>query len=204
MNASLPWSRVEDAVRGIFARRYFANNGPLVRELDGALARALRVEHAICVANADWALTLLAMAVARQGDVLVRGNADPSTFAAVRWAGLAPVVEPGPSVVAVVEVIDNPQHTVVPADKPILVDARGVTPFRVAAHAAVFSLQSLNAGEGGFIITDDADLAARLRTMRNFHPSETFAAVDLRTNAKMSEMQAALGLIALEQWQAAR
>lgn len=203
MNASLPWSHVEDVVRGIFARRYFANNGPLVRELDAALARALGVRHAICVANGDWALTLLAMAVARQGEVLVRGTTDSSTVHALCWAGLTPVSKPGAGVVAIVDVVDAPRG-VTPADKPVLVDGRAVAPFRVDALGAVFSLNSIHAGEGGFIVTNDDDLAARLRTMRNFHPSETFAAVDLRTNAKMSEMQAALGLVALQQWQAAR
>ena len=203
MNASLPWPDVEEAVRGIFARRYFANNGPLVRELDAALARALEMQHAICVANGDWALTLLAMAVARQGEVLVRGNADASTFHALLWAGLTPVSKSGDGVVAIIDVIDGPRE-VVSVHKPVLVDGRAVPPFRVDSLGAVFSLNSIHAGEGGFIVTDDAVLAARLRTMRNFHPSETFAPVGLRTNAKMSEMQAALGLIALEQWQAAR
>ena len=58
-----------------------------------------------------------------------------------------------------------------------------------------FSLHAsgvLNGGEGGFVTTNDDRLADRLRTIRNFRSSETFAPSSLRTNGKMSEMQAAL------------
>jgi dTDP-4-amino-4,6-dideoxygalactose transaminase len=56
----------------------------------------------------------------------------------------------------------------------------------------------LNAGEGGCITTNDAKLADRLRTMRSFHGSETFAPVPVRFNGKMSEAQAALALLSLD------
>lgn len=55
----------------------------------------------------------------------------------------------------------------------------------------------MNAGEGGCITTNDPDLAKRIKTMRSFHGSETFAQVSLRFNAKMSEAQAALALLSL-------
>jgi dTDP-4-amino-4,6-dideoxygalactose transaminase len=57
----------------------------------------------------------------------------------------------------------------------------------------------LNGGEGGCITTNDAGLAARLRTIRNFHPGETFVPVPTRMNGKMSEAQAALALLSLRQ-----
>jgi dTDP-4-amino-4,6-dideoxygalactose transaminase len=61
-------------------------------------------------------------------------------------------------------------------------------------HATKF----LNAGEGGAVVTDDDDLAARVRLMQNFG----FRGYDdvgyIGTNGKMSEMSAALGLTNLE------
>ena len=90
MNEPMAWPQVEEAVRGIFARRYFANNGPLVRQLDAGLAAALGVGHAVCVTNGTAALTLLAMAVARSGEVVVPPDAPRSTIDALRWAGLVP------------------------------------------------------------------------------------------------------------------
>ncbi len=204
MNEPMAWPQVEEAVRGIFARRYFANNGPLVRQLDAGLAAALGVGHAVCVTNGTAALTLLAMAVARSGEVVVPPDAPRSTIDALRWAGLVPTSAVSASAVAVVDVLGEGKVAASEPSLPLLVDARAVSPRRVAGLGAAFSLESMNAGEGGFITTDDAALAGRLRTMRNFHPSETFADVDVRTNAKMSEMQAALGLIALENLRAAR
>ncbi|ADK85536.1 DegT/DnrJ/EryC1/StrS aminotransferase [Desulfarculus baarsii DSM 2075] len=58
----------------------------------------------------------------------------------------------------------------------------------------------LNAAEGGCATTDDDEMAARLRTVRNFHNQETFARVGARINAKMSEAQAAMALLSLEDY----
>lgn len=69
----------------------------------------------------------------------------------------------------------------------------------------VFSFHAtkvLNAAEGGCATTDDDDMAARLRTIRNFHVQETFAPAELRLNAKMSEAQAAMALLSLEDYPA--
>lgn len=66
--------------------------------------------------------------------------------------------------------------------------------------AEVFSLHAtkfVNSGEGGVIATNDAELAARLRRMRNFGMQDAQVA-ETGTNAKMSELTAALGLTSLE------
>ena len=64
----------------------------------------------------------------------------------------------------------------------------------------VFSFHAtkiLNGAEGGCLTTDDDELASRIRTVRNFHLSESFAPVALRINGKMSEAQAAMALLGL-------
>jgi dTDP-4-amino-4,6-dideoxygalactose transaminase len=61
-------------------------------------------------------------------------------------------------------------------------------------HATKF-IQSF---EGGMIATRDADLAARLRLMRNFGFAGVDRIVSAGTNAKMSEAHAAMGLTSLE------
>jgi dTDP-4-amino-4,6-dideoxygalactose transaminase len=66
--------------------------------------------------------------------------------------------------------------------------------------AEVFSFHAtkvLNGTEGGCITTNDDQLAAKLRTIRSFHPGEEYAAVPLRINGKMSEAQAAFALLGL-------
>jgi dTDP-4-amino-4,6-dideoxygalactose transaminase len=52
-------------------------------------------------------------------------------------------------------------------------------------------------GEGGACITRDPKLAERLRRLRYFGLNESLEAVDVGTNAKMSELHAALGLASL-------
>ncbi len=55
-------------------------------------------------------------------------------------------------------------------------------------------------GEGGMIVTDDAQLAARCRSLRNlcFKPELRFVHDELGWNLRMTNMQAALGLAQLE------
>jgi perosamine synthetase len=55
-------------------------------------------------------------------------------------------------------------------------------------------------GEGGMIVTDDAGLAARCRSLRNlcFDPKKRFVHDELGWNYRMSNLQAAVGLAQLE------
>ena len=62
--------------------------------------------------------------------------------------------------------------------------------------ATVYSLtptKPLVAGEGGLIATSDRDLAARLRQARNYGKGEGYDCALLGLNARMTEIQAALG-----------
>jgi len=56
-------------------------------------------------------------------------------------------------------------------------------------------------GEGGMLVTDDPDLAARCAYLRNlcFQPQQRFVHKELGWNYRMSNLQAALGLAQLEQ-----
>lgn len=56
-------------------------------------------------------------------------------------------------------------------------------------------------GEGGMVVTDDAQLAASCRSLRNlcFQPSKRFVHERLGWNYRMTNLQAALGLAQLEQ-----
>jgi dTDP-4-amino-4,6-dideoxygalactose transaminase len=227
------WDKVEQVFRDIFRRRYFANHGPLVRQLERAIAARLGVEHAVCVTNGTVGLMVLAKALELSGEVIVPAFTFPATVHALAWAGIEPVlcdvsrdthmVTPAtvaplltPRTVGILAVhlwgrvcdVDALQH---------LADRRGVQLIFDSCHAIgctrrarqiggfgaaeVFSFHAtkiVNAAEGGCITTNDARLAAGLRTIRNFHATETFAPVALRMNGKMSEAQAALALLSLD------
>jgi dTDP-4-amino-4,6-dideoxygalactose transaminase len=55
-----------------------------------------------------------------------------------------------------------------------------------------------NAAEGGAVLTNDDELAARMRVIRNFGFVALDEVVSLGTNAKMNELCAAMGLTSLE------
>lgn len=68
-------------------------------------------------------------------------------------------------------------------------------------NAEVFSFHStkfFNTFEGGAVTTNDDDLAARIRLMRNFGFTGLDNVIYIGTNGKMSEISAAMGLTSLE------
>jgi dTDP-4-amino-4,6-dideoxygalactose transaminase len=68
--------------------------------------------------------------------------------------------------------------------------------------AEVFSFHAtkfVNSGEGGAVVTNNDDLASRIRLMKNFGFAEGYDnVVHIGTNGKLSEMSAAFGLTNLE------
>jgi dTDP-4-amino-4,6-dideoxygalactose transaminase len=79
--------------------------------------------------------------------------------------------------------------------------SRRGTPIGGLGDAEVFSFHGtkvLNSAEGGAITTRDDELARRLRLLRNFGFAGFDNVVALGTNAKMSELSAAMGLTSLE------
>jgi dTDP-4-amino-4,6-dideoxygalactose transaminase len=58
--------------------------------------------------------------------------------------------------------------------------------------------KALSGCEGGCVVTNDDELADRVRTVRNFHVSQSFSKVPLRINGKMSEAQAAMVLMGID------
>lgn len=80
-----------EAFDGLFDRRFFANHGPLERQLDRELAQRFGVRHAIGVVNATVALMLTLRALDLKGEVIVPAFTFPATVQSVSWAGLKPV-----------------------------------------------------------------------------------------------------------------
>ena len=68
-------------------------------------------------------------------------------------------------------------------------------------NAEVFSFHAtkfVNTFEGGAVVTNDSDLAARIRLMKNFGFAGYDNVIYIGTNGKMSEVSAAMGLTALD------
>lgn len=228
-----PWDEFEKAFRGIFARRYFTNHGPLVRELDRRLAEYLGVRHVICVTNATVALMVACKALDLRGEVIVPSFTFPATVQALKWAGLSPVFcDVDPLIHNINASLAEPLITgrtsailgvhvwgraCDPDGLAALCSVRGLQLFYDAAHGigcthrgasiaglgatAIFSFHAtkvFSSAEGGCLATNDDRLADRIRTVRNFHVAETYERVPLRINGKMTEAQAAMGLLSLD------
>jgi dTDP-4-amino-4,6-dideoxygalactose transaminase len=68
-------------------------------------------------------------------------------------------------------------------------------------NAEVFSFHAtkfFNTFEGGAVTTNDDDLAAKIRLMRNFGFADYDKVIYIGTNGKMSEVSAAMGLTSLD------
>lgn len=227
------WEKVESMLLGIFRRQYYANHGPLVRQLDQRIAKYVGIKHAICVTNEVIGLMVLVKGMELSGEIILPASTPIETVEACMWAGLKPIlcdIDPkthtfqSDSIARLItsntsailglhprgKVIEPEILSKLAAEhqiKLIYDAASNIGCFHAEKHigrfgqASVFSFHEsgiLNGAEGGCIVTDDDELADRLKTIRNFHPSETFADVPLRINGKMSEAQAGLALLSLE------
>ncbi len=85
------WADYVQAMRGIFERQYYTNQGPVVRELESALQERLNVRHVICVANATIGLMMAADALELQGRVITPAFSFIATSQSLTWAGLEPL-----------------------------------------------------------------------------------------------------------------
>lgn len=85
------WDRYESAVRGIFDRQYYNNNGPLLTQLEDKLQQFLGIKHAICVSNATIGLMMVADALRLSGKVILPAFTFIASPQSVSWAGLEPL-----------------------------------------------------------------------------------------------------------------
>jgi dTDP-4-amino-4,6-dideoxygalactose transaminase len=102
---------------------------------------------------------------------------------------------------ALVEIASRHELDIVFDAAPAYGATYGGRPIGTFGRAEVFSFHAtkiVNCGEGGAVVTDDDDLAARLRLMRTFGFADTDYVVSAGTNAKMSELAAAMGLCSME------
>ncbi|GHO82752.1 DegT/DnrJ/EryC1/StrS family aminotransferase [Dictyobacter formicarum] len=61
-----------------------------------------------------------------------------------------------------------------------------------------YATKNMTTGEGGMVTTNDADIAKRLRLLRNHGQKERYQHIDLGYNLRMTDIQAALGIVQLQ------
>lgn len=87
---------------------------------------------------------------------------------------------------------------------PVVIDAAAaidtLTPVRSLSVVSLHATKLLGAGEGGVVVSTDAALVAKVRSLSAFGFRGARIAHLAGTNAKMSEYHAAVGLAALDHW----
>ncbi len=87
---------------------------------------------------------------------------------------------------------------------PVVLDAAAafatVKPSKITTCVSLHTTKILPAGEGGFVIAPDANIAKDIRARTNFGFDGTREAKQIGGNAKMSEYHAAIGLASLDAW----
>ncbi len=78
-------------VEEIFDRRWFTNNGLVLKQLESTLCEYLGVKHCIPVCNATIGLQVVCHALQLKGEVLVPAFTFVATPHSVHWEGLEPV-----------------------------------------------------------------------------------------------------------------
>ncbi len=231
------WPRYQAAMRGIFERRYYTNQGPLVQKLEDELSRFLNVKNVICVTNATIGLMMVADALGLTGKVIVPSHTFIATAQSLKWCRLTPVfcdvvpetqqMDPeaaallidqevsailavnlwgGACDIAALEALANDNEIPLYFDSAHAFGAMiGSDPIASFGCAEVFSFHAtkvISAGEGGCVTTNDDGLAARLRNIRSSYGAGPAVPVVKTSNGRMSEAQAAIALMSLEDYPA--
>ena len=202
-------AELEEAVKNALGVRHAicVTNGTIALAI---AARALRLGGQVIVPAFTFPGTVQALSWAGLEPVFADVDAHTHGLTA---ASVAPHIGPQTSAVLGVHLWGTACD---PSGLAALCDAHGLQLFYDAAHAfgcshagqfigglgriEAFSFHAtkiISGAEGGCLTTNDDEIAARARTIRNFHQAHSFADVGLRINGKMSEAQAAMALLSL-------
>jgi dTDP-4-amino-4,6-dideoxygalactose transaminase len=185
-------------------------------------------------ATAALEMTLAALALPAGSRVLLPAFTFPATATAVLRAGLVPVLadvdattwtltpelaraalpRAQPALVVPVAAfgaplaVDEWERFTDETGVPVLIDAAAalgnLTPAgRTAAVYSLHATKPFGVGEGGLLVTADGDLAEQVRRLSNFGFQRKLIHQP-GSNAKLSELAAAVGLAQLERWPACR
>jgi dTDP-4-amino-4,6-dideoxygalactose transaminase len=192
--------------------------GPELAAFESEFAAFTGRKHAVGVASGTDALrlTLLALGLAPGDEVIVPALTAVPTAAAVCAAGGVPVfvdVDPataGMDVEAAAAAVTDRTRAVIPVHLygrpaelpdlgvPIVEDAaqaHGALDPGAASVASAYSFYPTKnlggIGDGGAVVTDDADLAARVQLLRAHALTDGYVHTAIATNARMSEVEAA-------------
>ncbi len=220
-------------VNEMLDRRWFTNDGPMVRELEERVASHQGVAHCIAMCNGTVALEIAIRALELRGEVIVPSYTFVATAHALHWQEITPVfadIDPATHNLdpnAVRRMITPRTSGIIGvhlwgrsaphSELQSIADEHGLKLMYDAAHAfgcsyrgtmignqgacevlSFHATKFFNTLEGGAILTNDNELAEKVRLMRNFGFAGYDRVIHPGTNGKMTEVCAAMGLCNLE------
>jgi len=196
--------RYETAFRDIFARQYYTNQGPLTSRLEERLCACYGVRHAVCVTNATIGLLMAAEAMELKGRVVVPALISASALQSLIWVGLEPLfcdVDPVTHQIDIDHATDllKQGHRDIAAILAVNLWGNVCDAAALRGLADRFGMRLYFDSVHAFTTGSNIDaLAARLRNIRSSYGAGTPVAVAKTSNGRMSEAQAALGLMHLD------
>lgn len=203
-----PWETVEQALDAILDRRWYTNHGPLAQRLETFAATHFKVRHAIVVTNPTIGLIMLAEALSLSGTVILPAPVPPRCMHALQWAGLdAHPCRPDQVAAAIIDhqaaaILATPdEHETTYAALAVRHRLAFFTNSQGAnLGPAVITLPNCGDDAGAACITTNDDaLASRLRNIRSSYGAGPAVPVNRTANGRLSEIQAAMALLALGQ-----
>lgn len=166
-----PRAELDALLDGIYERSWLTNDGPLVRQLEGAIASRLGVRHCVAMSNGTVALEIAIRALGLTGEVIVPSFTFVATAHALHWQGVTPVFAD----------IDPTTHNLDPASVESQVSER--TTGIIGVHlwgrpAPVVELQDIADRHGLALIFDAAhafDCTLAGRKIGGFGRAEVFS-----------------------------
>ncbi|CAB1063595.1 Bacillosamine/Legionaminic acid biosynthesis aminotransferase PglE; 4-keto-6-deoxy-N-Acetyl-D-hexosaminyl-(Lipid carrier) aminotransferase [Olavius sp. associated proteobacterium Delta 1] len=216
------------AVSAVIESGYIAE-GEIVNTFESAFAKFLGVEYATSTNSGTSALhlTLLAMGVGQGDEVIIPSYVCSALLNAVNYTGATPIladINPDTYNLNAADVQrfikKSTKAIIVPhlfglaadmeplleLEVPIVEDCaqsigathhqRPVGLFGVAGIFSFYATKVITTGEGGMVTTNSSDIAARIRDLKAYDKREDYK---IRFNYKMTDIQAALGIVQLKQ-----
>ena len=191
-------------LKRIWKSNWVTNDGQLVQELERKLREYWGVKHVICVANGTLAIEIALKALDIKKEIYLSPLSFVATASAPLWLGIKPRFidldeeYKSPALVTHVYGALNPTKA-----RPVIYDASHVFPIKEAFSLGGISIVSFHATklfhtiEGGAIVTNNDGLAEKARWLRNFGFKTQYSFYGVGINAKMNELEAAMGLCLL-------
>ena len=201
-----PLATYNKYLKGIWKTHILTSqSGEFVTQLERKLKKYWKVKNVVCVVNGTAAIQIVLRALDIK-EIYTSPFSFIATCAAPAWLGIKlkfidfDELYPEDKPVLSTHVYGIPEFV---RGKPVIYDAshafttEDIMNYGEASIISFSAVKVFQTGEGGAIVTNNNELAEKARIMRNYGLEDRYNATSLGTNAKMSELHAAMGLSVL-------